>query len=79
MPQIIIAEKKRLLIPIILNIYEGNRASTNHTRKSIMTMENRLSVINLIGRVIKESIGLTKNNNNPVVTPTSSIVFISPS
>ena len=79
MPQIIIVEKKRLLIPIILKMYEGNRASTNHTRKSIITIENRLNVINLIGRVIKESIGLIKNSNNPVVAPTSSIVFISPS
>lgn len=79
MPQIINVEKKRLLSPTILNMYEGNNSLTNHIRKSIITIENKLNVINLIGRVIKESKGLIKNNNKPVTAPTSNIVFISPS
>ena len=79
MPQIIIVEKKRLLIPIMSNIYEGNNSLTSHIRKSIITIENKLNVISRMGRVIKESIGLIKNNNNPVTAPTSNIVFISPS
>lgn len=79
MPQIIIVEKKRLSIPVMLNIYEGNNSLTNHIRKSIITIENKLNVISRMGRVIKESIGLIKNNNNPVIAPISNIVFISPS
>ena len=79
MPQIIIVEKKRLLIPAMLNIYGGNNSLTNHIRKSIITIENKLNVINRMGRVIKESIGLIKNNNNPITAPTSNMVFISPS
>lgn len=78
MPQIINVEKKRLLSPTILNMYEGNSSLTNHIRKSIITIENKLNVINLIGRVIKESMGLIKNNSKPVIAPTSNIVCISP-
>ncbi len=59
-PQMISAVKKRLFNPNISNMSAGNRASTSQTRNIIITMENRFKVITLRGKVIKDSMGLTK-------------------